>query len=240
MNKGKKIILINFFAYKLKLEKLILGIIRILYLVCNLFKKDYSGKGERQVSTTLGRIRQDHVGRYKFACKFVDKDDIVLDCACGVGYGSFILARENKLSKVIAIDIEKEAIKFAKKYYYDDKITYRSGDIFSLDIPNDYFDCIVSFETVEHLDGLELVKLFYKKLKKNGLLIISTPNQDTQPFNREGFPFHLRHYTPLEFSILLTSNGFRILGKYTQHNREKKQISEGWDGLFNVAIAKKL
>jgi len=224
--------LIHNLVHKLKYRKLILKIF-------HLFKKDYSGKGERQTSPNLEKIRLDHVGRYKFACKFINKNDVVLDCACGVGYGSFILAKETH-SNIIAVDKEKQAIKFAKKYYRNDHITYKVEDIFSSDIPDDYFNSIVSFETVEHLDGPALLELFYKKLKKSGILIISSPNQDTQPFNKKQFPFHLRHYTPLEFSMLLTLRGFEIIGKYTQYNREKEGVSEGWDGLFNIAIAKKL
>jgi len=227
-------------AHKLKVKKIIKGIARLFRLSGNLFKIDYSGKGERQVSTTLDGIRPDHIGRYKFVCQFIDKDGIVFDCGCGVGYGSFILARGSRVSKIISVDNSPQAIEFANRYYRDSKIDYITGNIFSLDIANDYFDCIVSFEIVEHVDGITLVKLLYKKLKKGGLLIISTPNQKTQPFNKEKFNFHLRHYTPLEFSQLLTSNGFEILTKYTQYNREKEEVLEGWDGLFNIAVSKKI
>lgn len=221
-------------------KKSILTSFFLFHSIGNLFKKDYSGKGERQVSTTLDGIRQDHVRRYKFASKFINKNDVVLDCACGVGYGSFILSKKTHLSSIIAVDRDKRAIEFARKYYSDDKITYGAEDIFSLDIPYDYFDCIVSFETVEHVDGSALIKLFYKKLKRRSILIVSTPNQDMLPFNRERFPFHLRHYTPSEFSTLLTSNGFEILGRYTQYDIKDGKVIEGWDGLFNIAIAKKL
>ena len=75
--------------------------------------------------------------------------------------------------------------------------------------------------------------------KKGSLLIISTSNQDTRPFNKKQFSFHLRHCTPSEFSMLLTSKGFKIIGKHIQYNSQKEEISEGWDGLFNIAIAKK-
>ncbi len=222
-------------------KKLIKTIFYLFHtIIRNIFKKDYSGKGERQVSPTIDGIRKDHVGRYKFACRLVNKDDVVLDCASGVAYGSYILSKETQLSKIIAVDKERKAIKFARKYYFDKKIIYRLGDIFHLDIPNEYFNCIVSFETVEHVDGEKLIKLFYKKLKRNGRFIVSVPNQDTQPFNKKSFPFHLRHYTPSEFDALFVSNGFEILGRYTQYNREEEEILEGWNGLFNIAIAKKL
>lgn len=158
-------------------------------------RKDYDIKDGRQVSTNLGKIRKDHIGRYKFACHFINKNDVVLDCACGIGYGSFIMSKESDVSSILAVDIDKRAIKFARKYYYDFRITYKIEDVFFLDIPDEYFDCIVSFETIEHVDGTTLIKLFYKKLKNGGLFIASTPNQDTQPFDIKKFPFHLRHYT---------------------------------------------
>ena len=213
--------------------------VSLLRYVGSLLKKDYSGKGERQAYADLSEIRPDHVGRYKFARKYMHKNDIVLDCACGVGYGSFIIARETDLSSIIAVDKDKHAIKFAKKHYSNDKIKYRESDIFSLDIPDNNFDSIVSFETVEHVDGPALLQLFHKKLKVGGLLIISSPNQNTMLFNKKQFPFHLRHYTPLEFGMLLTSQGFEIIKKATQYDIRKEEVLDDWDGLFNIAVARK-
>lgn len=216
-----------------KTDRLFISIIR------KILEKDYSGKGERQVSTTINGIRKDHVGRYKFVCQFINRNDVVFDCACGVGYGSFIMVEEVNLSKIIAVDKDRRAIEFAKKHYGSKKITYITKDLFRLNFPDNCFDCIVSFETLEHVNGIALVNFFYRKLKEDALLIISTPNQDAQPFNRKDYNFHLRHYAPSEFSGLLTSSGFEILGRYTQYDREKEEVSEGWDGLFNIAIARK-
>ena len=62
--------------------------------------------GERQVSPTVDGIRADHVNRYKWA---IDKTiGRVTDAACGIGYGSVILAEAG--IKVRAIDIDAEAI----------------------------------------------------------------------------------------------------------------------------------
>lgn len=226
-------------ADKLKVKKFILAILSRWQFIITMLEKDYSGKGERQVSVDLNGIRPDHRGRYKFACRFINKNDVVLDCACGVGYGSSILSEFTGLSAIMAVDRAEEAIKFACKHYSDSKITYRAGDVFSVDIPGNHFDCIVSFETVEHVDGRALVKLFFEKLKNNGLLIISSPNQDTQPFSSKDAPYHLRHYTPAEFETLLTSGGFEIIGRFTQFDRLSEDVCEGWNGLFNIAVARK-
>jgi anaerobic magnesium-protoporphyrin IX monomethyl ester cyclase len=200
---------------------------------------DYSDNGERQAAIDLRNIRADHIGRYKHAGKLLREGDIVLDCACGVGYGSFILSQENKASRIIGIDKSEKAIKFANRYYINEKISFQTNNIFTADIHDNSIDCVVSFETVEHVDGRRLMKFFHRKLKKNGLLLVSTPNEDSLPFNKNQFPFHEKHYTSLEFDDLLVSGGFTIIARYTQFDADKQEVSEGWGGLFNIVVAKK-
>lgn len=206
----------------------------------NLLIRDYSGNGQRQVAKSLKNIREDHLGRYIFAKNFIEENDLVLDCACGIGYGSFLLATQTQLKKITAMDVSKDAIKFGKRHYFNNKINYQMADIFNSDLPNNHFDKIISFETVEHVDDLKILKIFYKKLKKDGTLIISTPNEETFPYNYKSFPHHLRHYTPSEFKELLLSAGFEILNNYTQYDINKEDIQKGTSGLFNIAIAKKI
>ncbi len=203
------------------------------------FKKDYGGKGERQAASSLAGIRQDHRARYQFSCQFIKPGDIVLDCACGVGYGSFILSQQSQSKEIFGVDKSTSAIIFAKKYYTGNKIKYLQQDIFLTSFEDDSFDCVVSFETLEHVQGEDLVSLFYKKLKKNKLLLISTPNEEAMPFKKENFPFHIRHYTPEEFEDLLTLHGFKVEERFTQYSREDEAISEGWNGLYNFAVARK-
>jgi len=76
-------------------------------------------------------------------------------------------------------------------------------------------------------------------LKKDGLLILSTPNQETLPFTAEEFPQHKRHYTPKELQALLTSKGFEVVKRYTQYSKKRETVSEGWSGLYNIAVASK-
>jgi len=212
---------------------------KLVRLIKYILGKDPSGLGQRQAKPTLSCIRADHLGRYEFAKRYIKPGDKVLDCACGVGYGSFILARDTGLASIVAVEKDKAAIEFAQKHYNASKLRYLLGDIFSLDIENNHFDCIICFETLEHVDGEALIKLFHQKLKAGGVLIVSTPNQDKEPFDKKKFPFHLRHYTPQEFESLLGSNRFEITGKYTQFERKDITVSEGWQGLFNIAVVKK-
>jgi radical SAM superfamily enzyme YgiQ (UPF0313 family)/predicted SAM-dependent methyltransferase/2-polyprenyl-3-methyl-5-hydroxy-6-metoxy-1,4-benzoquinol methylase len=200
---------------------------------------DYTDKGERQAAKEVENIRPDHVARYKLACKYIYEGDIILDCACGVGYGSYILSQESNASKIIAVDKSSKAIKFAIKHYKNEKICFQTSDAFSISIEDGSLDCIISFETIEHLDGIMLMDVFYGKLKKDGIVIVSTPNQEALQFNKGRFPFHERHYTQVEFTDLLISTGFSIIAKYTQLSTDNQEISEGWGGLFNIVIAGK-
>ena len=47
---------------------------------------------ERQVAPTLDGIRRDHVARYEWAARQLAPESVVLDAACGVGYGSRVMA----------------------------------------------------------------------------------------------------------------------------------------------------
>ena len=82
---------------------------------------------------------------------------MTLDCACGVGYGSDILAE--KSAKVIGVDYDETAIKTARNTYTRNNIEFRIENIADLSFPDSYFNTIVSLETLEHVP-FELSKLF--------------------------------------------------------------------------------
>src|SRR3954467_14298237 len=71
--------------------------------------------GERQVAPTLEGIRADHVARYQFAAQLLKKPTRVIDFACGVGYGSKILADAGHF--VYGYDRDPEAIAYAREHY---------------------------------------------------------------------------------------------------------------------------
>ena len=47
-----------------------------------------------------------HIGRYVFASEFINSEDIVLDIACGVGYGSYLLAKKDQKGSLESISQE--------------------------------------------------------------------------------------------------------------------------------------
>ena len=197
-------------------------------------------QGERQISPNLGGIRGDHRGRYAFAKKYITGGEVILDIACGVGYGAYILASQTNCSRITAVDINAAAIEYGMKNFYSQKIDYKKGNCFTVEIQKSAYDIIISFETIEHIkDDFALMSRFYDLLKPKGMLICSTPNENKMPFTKENFPFHIKHYKPADLENLLKTAGFEVLEKWTQHNTTSDQISDGWDGLFNIAVCRK-
>lgn len=186
---------------------------------------------ERQLATSVSGIRKDHVERYRFAAGIADT--IVLDAACGCGYGSSIL--HDSACSVIGIDIDPGAIKWAERHYSGPE--YRLGDLMHIDIPE--VDCIVSFETIEHFRHPE--ELLERFREAGDLLICSVPNENRYPFVAKNFANdeypHYRHYTPYEFEKLLRSCGWNVLGKWMQKDKAS-QVLPGTDGMFLVYVCR--
>ena len=172
--------------------------------------------GERLIpKVNVGRaFYYEHLTRYLFASQIV-KDKTVLDLGCGSGYGSFILKNTGHAKKVIGIDISSDAINYAKENYDDNDINFRIGDIRKLNsIKNNSIDIVVSFEVLEHIrEQGKMLSEVKRILKKNGLLIISTPNILTYP---KGNKYHLKELSPKNFEKLLKKH-FKNINIFSQN-----------------------
>jgi len=181
--------------------------------------------GERVIEgKTPIRIWLDHVCRYNLACDYAI-DKVVLDIACGTGYGSYIL-RGAGAKKVVGMDTSIETIEFAKNKYQSRELEFKVGNILYIDFPESSFEVITCFETIEHVQNqnkaLEELK---RVLKPDGLLIISSPNRKLtspckslheQPDNL----FHTIEYTANEFNSVLNDH-FKVLNIYGQRGISK-------------------
>lgn len=194
--------------------------------------------GERQVGTTLNQIKPDHLERYKFASEYLDEGLTVLDAACGVGYGSYVIAASGH--NVLGIDIEPRALDMAKEFYAHDNVKYLVCDISKEQFPfaDSRFDAVVSFETIEHVMEA-IARRFLTNLSKiSDVLLASVPNEEVVPHNYHTHPFHERHYTPEEFIELLESTGWEVEKMYTQHTKNPGLVEPGDDGRTLIAVCK--
>ncbi|WP_312417934.1 class I SAM-dependent methyltransferase [Shinella sp.] len=143
-----------------------------------------------------------HLARYSMARPFADGKR-VLDIACGEGYGAYALATRWNAAHVTALDIAPEAIASAKHNFSADNIEFGVASAYDLSkiFPENSFDLIVSFETIEHLEDPER---FLREIKKvvapDATIIISCPN-DPRHYDEGdvGNPFHMRTFTASEF-----------------------------------------
>lgn len=145
-----------------------------------------------------------HESRYLFAAQQLARDSLVLDCACGSGYGSDIL--KDYCARVIGVDIDPKAVDFANRTYSAPNLSYLCGDIRKLSKTLEPVDIVVCLETLEHVsDPRILMDGFMNVLKPDGKLIISTPVRESSRENP------LNSYHVLEFTI---DDLKRILGHY--------------------------
>jgi len=66
-----------------------------------------------------GRRSDAHIARYTLAREMVKPDDMVLDAACGLGYGTAILAAKTGADCVIGADNSKYAVEYAQHNFAD-------------------------------------------------------------------------------------------------------------------------
>lgn len=117
-----------------------------------------------------------HKARYIFAANHIHPMGAVLDCACGSGYGSAILAE--RAEHVIGVDNSTEANTFAKSHYLGKPIQFHLQNIEELDFNNDSLDSVVSLETLEHLPQMVAEQFLMKIngwLRPGGMLVASSP-----------------------------------------------------------------
>lgn len=190
--------------------------------------------GERQVAPDLSGVRRDHLSRYEFAAKRLPPNSRVVDVACGIGYGSSILADAGHT--VLAIDNSEEAIAYGREHYSRPNIEFLCADASSLSLGE--FDAAVCFETIEHIENPRPLLL---ELRKAPVLICSVPNETVFPFRSErngwrGYAYHFRHYTRREFEGLLNSTGWNVTDWHGQEGPES-EVAPNVEGRFLVAEA---
>ena len=131
--------------------------------------------GERFTPECVREIHYEHIHRYALASRWV-RGKNVLDAACGEGYGSAILARH--AVSVTGVDLSAAAIEHAIGRYAASNLSFSVADCTRLPFADGQFDCIVSFETLEHLEQQEqMLAEFRRVLAADGFLVISSPDK---------------------------------------------------------------
>jgi SAM-dependent methyltransferase len=151
-----------------------------------------------------------HIERYHFAQRNLVPGSL-LDIACGVGYGTALLAKNPGITKAVGVDISKAAIEYAMQRYGCERVSYACCDALGFS-PGRPFENVVSLETIEHVDDARaLFAHLVSLLAPGGRLIASvpvTPSVDANPHHKSNFsarsfqrmadPFPLKYLTSFD------------------------------------------
>jgi SAM-dependent methyltransferase len=152
---------------------------------------------------TGGEALRISLERYEFAARHA-RAGRLLDIACGVGYGTRLLAdRGAGRIEALGVDLSPEAIDYARARYGGERTRFLAADARTFDDPS-RFDTIVSIETIEHLPRpADFVAQLVRLLRPGGLLVASVPTTPSVDAN----PHHLHDFSARSFRRLLAPHG---------------------------------
>jgi len=140
-----------------------------------------------------------HVARYAWAAQFIRPGDRVLDAACGLGYGSAILADATLADSVVGVDLDEDAVRYATDHFARDRrrLNFETRDLSTVsDWSRASFDVIVSFETLEHMTApAKFLAECQRLLTPGGRLVCSVPNECVEDGCADSRPQHLHIFT---------------------------------------------
>jgi len=148
------------------------------------------------------QIEAEHVRRYEWARRAM-REGVVIDAACGTGYGTALLSHGS--ARAVGVDIHAPAVAFARKNYSTVVIEAR---VEQLPLRTRSADSFVSFETIEHLDDpASLLTEVARVLRPGGLFLVSTPNANVSHGTN---PYHVHELDLTELEKLLDRAGFEL------------------------------
>lgn len=150
------------------------------------------------MSRETGRRSDAHMARYHLVSSYIRDGDTVLDAACGMGYGSYLLAWQSAAARVIGADLDQEATVYAAHNFSieDGRLSFHVADAQRLDfLPDNSVDLFISFETLEHVPHPErLIAEAKRILRPSGRFIASVPNLWVNDEGVDPNPHHLHVY----------------------------------------------
>lgn len=161
---------------------------------------------ERIDRNTPQREREGHEFRYTLASGYVWRWDIVLDAACGDGYGYGYLVGD--YSTYVGVDKELPGVNLGAGFVKAD-LQFWDPDL--------EFHVAVSFETIEHLPEYKHFIGVLKRAKRT--IIVSVPVVPTVGIN----PWHVHDFAPGEMVGLFEDDDWRLY-QMVQQPSESSEI----------------
>lgn len=138
----------------------------------------------------------------------------VLEIGTGSGYGIEIISE--KADTFISIDKFKSNLQLAESVNNVELLQMKVPPL--IGIEDESFDYVITFQVIEHIKkDKDFVKEIFRVLKKNGKLIVTTPNKKMSLTRN---PWHIREYLVNELETLLL-NEFSKVKKLGVFGNEK-------------------
>ena len=117
----------------------------------------------------------------------IEPNDDVLECACGTGLLSGVIARRCK--SLIATDFSANMLKRAKKKYGAlPNVTFRQADILHLDEPDGQFDVVIAANVIHLLDEpYKALAELDRVCRSGGTIIVPTYMNRSEQGKTSGF-----------------------------------------------------
>lgn len=148
--------------------------------------------------------------------ELVTPTDEVLECACGTGLLSGVIAKNCK--RLIATDFSPKMLKKAKKKYAKtENVEFRLGNILQLEFPDERFDVVVAANVIHLLDEpYKALRELDRVCKIGGKIIIPTymnransgkPNGLSNAIDKAGADFK-KEFTLETYKEFIKSAGY--------------------------------
>lgn len=144
-----------------------------------------------------------------------NKNITILDIGFGQGYLEELISKRKKFLNIFGIDISSKSVNLISKKYLN--WNFDVGEISNLKFKNNYFDCIVALEVLEHISPSRLflsLSEVKRVLRNKGIFIVSVPlNEGLEIMLEKGKNpnAHTRIYDPCLIKAELKIGGFELL-----------------------------
>lgn len=136
----------------------------------------------------------------------------ILDVGCFAGF--FLSIAQKRGWESYGIEPSSWAVRIAKR----DGAKIIGGDILKTKLKSNFFDAVVLWDVIEHLPNpKKVIRIIYKSLKPNGIVVLGTPNIDSLFAKVLGprCPFlirmHIILFSPRTLEVLLKDAGFQVI-----------------------------
>ncbi|QIR39571.1 class I SAM-dependent methyltransferase [Tolypothrix sp. PCC 7910] len=154
--------------------------------------------------------------------RFQDQNNyIFLDVGCGSGEFIYHLSDFIPANLLMGLELDYRLVNEAQERCVKAKIYEGSAEFFPF--PDSSINCITSFHNIEHIYQPEsFISESYRCLKKNGLLVLATPNPESlaaRSLKEKWHSFqlvdHVSLKSPKEWRELFVSYGFSVISEGT-------------------------